>query len=70
MKKLYKSTKNRVLTGVLGGIAEYLRMDVTVVRLIFIVLLVITGFFPFGLIYIIAAFLIPERPTHNTVSHQ
>lgn len=70
MKKLYKSSTDRVLTGLLGGLAAYLGQDSTIVRLIFMVLLVFTGFFPFGLIYLIAYFIIPEQPPRQTVSEQ
>lgn len=31
-RKLYKSSKNKKLAGVCGGLAEYLNIDVTVVR--------------------------------------
>ena len=56
-KKLYKSKTNRVLTGVCGGIGEYLNVDANIVRLIG-VLMCTTGV---GLIlYIAAALLLPE----------
>ena len=56
-KKLFKSKTNRVLTGVCGGLAEYLNADVNVVRII-CVLLCTTGA---GLLaYIAAAILLPE----------
>ena len=35
-KKLYRSTKNKRIAGVCGGIAEYLDVDPTIVRLIWI----------------------------------
>ena len=35
-RKLYKSSKNKKLAGVCGGLAEYLNIDVTVVRLIWL----------------------------------
>ena len=38
MKKLYKSDVDRKLCGVCGGIAEYLGIDSTIVRLIWVVL--------------------------------
>ncbi len=60
-KKLYKSSVNRVLTGVCGGVAEYLNMDPVVLRLLWILLVIITGVFPGLFIYIIAAFIIPEN---------
>ncbi|ASJ00915.1 PspC domain-containing protein [Thermococcus gorgonarius] len=59
-KRLVRSKKNRMLLGVLGGIAEYLDVDPTLVRLIFVVLLV---FQPVAmtLLYFLAALVIPEE---------
>lgn len=60
MKKLYKSDVDRKLCGVCGGIAEYLGIDSTIVRLIWVVLVV---FFGTGILaYIIAALDIPDYP--------
>lgn len=60
MKKLYKSDVDRKLCGVCGGIAEYLGIDSTIVRLIWVVLVV---FFGTGiLVYIISALVIPDYP--------
>ena len=58
MKKLYKSDVDRKLCGVCGGIAEYLGIDSTIVRLIWVVLVVFFGI----LAYIIAALVIPDYP--------
>ena len=56
MKKLYKSN-NRMICGVCAGLAEYLGIDPTVVRLIWAALgLTGTGI----LLYIIAALVMPE----------
>jgi len=49
--------------GILGGLGEHYHTDPTILRLIFVVLLLVTDFFPFALAYIIAIFLIPEPPT-------
>ena len=58
-KKLYRSNKDKKLAGVCGGLAEYLGMDATVVRLIWALLTVCTAFA--GLIaYIVCALIIPE----------
>lgn len=62
MKKLYKNEHDEVLTGVIGGIGEYFSIDPTVLRIAFVVLVLITGVFPGIIAYIIAYFLIPERP--------
>ena len=57
MKKLYKSN-NRMICGVCAGLAEYLGIDPTVVRLIWAALgLTGTGI----LLYIIAAVVMPEN---------
>ena len=53
-KKLYRSRENRMLAGVCGGIAEYLEMDPTVIRLIRVILCAFAG--SGVLAYIIAAF--------------
>lgn len=70
MKKLYKSSTDRVLTGILGGLATYVGIDATIIRLCFMVLLVLTGFFPLGMIYLFAYFIIPEQPPYGTVYEQ
>lgn len=59
MKRLYRSS-DRMLAGVLGGLAEYFKLDPSLVRLGFIVGL----FFSAGTlagIYIIAIFIIPNE---------
>ncbi|MFC3041311.1 PspC domain-containing protein [Virgibacillus xinjiangensis] len=60
MKKLYRSESNRMFAGVLGGLAEYFHMDATILRLLFAVLL-ITSVFTFGLVYLVAVFIIPNE---------
>lgn len=58
-KRLVKSTNNRMICGVCGGIGEYLGLDPTVVRLVWVLL----TFLSVGsclLVYIIAALIIPE----------
>lgn len=58
-KRLYKSSTNRVLCGVCGGIGEYFNIDPMIIRLIFVL-------FVFGvgsglLAYIVAAIIMPEQ---------
>ncbi len=56
-KKLYRSKKDRKISGVCGGLAEYLNIDPTIIRLIWIFFC----FFGAGILaYIIAALVIPE----------
>ena len=57
-KKLYKSSVNRMLCGVCGGIAEYFDLDPSLVRLGWIIFSAMGGS---GFIaYIIAAIVMPE----------
>ncbi len=64
-RHLYRSTQNRMLAGVAGGIAEYFNLDPTVVRVVLFLALLSVG--PFGLVgYAILAFLIPSAPTGGT----
>jgi len=59
VKKLYKIEEGKKLLGVCGGIAEYFNIDVTLVRL----LTVILSFFWFSgvIIYFIAAIILPNK---------
>jgi len=62
MKRLYLSQSDKKLGGVCGGIAEYLELDPTIVRLITVVLGVITAVLPLLIGYIIAWMIIPRKP--------
>ncbi len=57
-KKLCKSTKNGKLFGVCAGIAEYFNVDVTVIRLITVLLVLFAGLSIW--VYIIAALILPD----------
>ncbi len=59
-KKLYKSSTNKTLAGVCGGIAEYFDVDPTWIRLAWVVVSLMGGS---GILaYIIAALIIPDAP--------
>ena len=64
-KKLYKSTSDRKICGVCGGVAEYFNIDPTIVRLVWFAftLLGASGI----LAYIIAAIVIPDDPGYIDV---
>ncbi|MCD8181019.1 MAG: PspC domain-containing protein [Firmicutes bacterium] len=58
-RKLYKSSYDRKIAGVCGGIAEYLKIDSPIIRLLWAVLVI---FFGTGILaYIIAALIIPNQ---------
>lgn len=61
-KKLYKSQKNKIISGVCGGIAEYFKFDATIVRIIFIAAIAIPKLWGFGLVaYIVCAIIMPKQ---------
>ena len=59
-KKLYRSTKDKMIGGVAGGLAEYFDIDSTLVRVLFIVVVFLGGG---GIIaYIILWIVVPQKP--------
>ena len=70
MKKLYRSADNKYLFGILGGLGTYLNTDATLLRLLFVFFVLITGFFPGVLAYLIAVFIVPEDPHKVSVVHK
>lgn len=65
-KKLYKSSSDKVLAGVCGGIAEYFAVDTVIVRLAWVLVTLMAGA---GLIaYIVAAIIIPENPGFSSAA--
>ena len=61
MKKLYKSKENTVWAGVIGGVGEYFNVDPVLLRLLWVVTTLLTGFFPLFFAYIIAILIVPEK---------
>ena len=61
MKKLYCSRNNRMVCGVCGGIGEFINLDPTIVRLIYI-LLMFCSFGTLVLAYFIMAIVMPTAP--------
>ncbi len=58
-KRLYKSSTDKKLCGVCGGIAEYFEMDSTIIRLALVLFCILGGS---GILaYIIAALVIPDK---------
>ena len=58
-KRLYKSSTDKKVSGVCGGIANYFDVDPTVIRLIWVIFTLAGGS---GLIaYIIAAIIMPDE---------
>ena len=59
-KKLKRSQTNRMLTGVCGGIAEYMNVDATLVRVAFAIAAVLGVGAP-GIVYLVLVFVMPDE---------
>lgn len=60
-KKLYRNINDKMIAGVCSGLAEYLNIDPTIVRLIWALI----GLSGAGIVaYLIAAIIIPEKPSN------
>ncbi|MBU5556336.1 PspC domain-containing protein, partial [Enterococcus sp. S157_ASV_20] len=62
-RKLTKSPNNVVLTGSLAGIADWLGIDPTIIRVVYVLLSFFSAGFPGILLYIALAVLIPSGRT-------
>ena len=62
MKQLTRDTDNKMIAGVCSGIANYLNVDPTVIRLIWAIAICFFGTGAF--LYLIAWIIIPEKPNH------
>jgi len=59
-KKLYRNTRNKMIAGVCSGLAEYINIDPTIIRVIW----ALVGLSGAGLVaYLICALIIPEKPS-------
>ena len=59
-KRLVRS-QDKVLGGVCSGLAEYLGLDVTLVRAGYLILSILSAAFPGVLVYLILWIVMPER---------
>lgn len=61
MKKLYRSQSDKKISGLCGGLADWLGFDATILRLIALV----AALFSFGSVivfYLIASIIVPKAP--------
>ena len=58
-KPLRRSRTNRMIAGVVGGLAEYWSLDPTLARVIFVVVSILSAAFPGLLVYAILWLIIP-----------
>lgn len=66
-RRLYRSRRDSVLGGVAGGVADYLDVDPSIVRIIWAILALVTGGL-FLVLYIVMWIVVPEGPSAATVA--
>lgn len=60
-RKLYKDPNNKVIAGVCSGLGNYLGVDVTIMRVLFVAMALLGG--PGLLIYIVLAIIMKKPPS-------
>jgi phage shock protein C len=61
-KRLMRSSVDSKIAGVCGGIAEYMDVDPTVVRLVWVLITFFSGIVPGLVAYLVAWLVMPEAP--------
>jgi phage shock protein C len=61
--RLRRSRQNRMLGGVIGGVAEYFDRDPTLLRVLYVLISILSAAFPGIFVYLILWVLIPEQPS-------
>ena len=69
MKKLYRSATDKKIAGVCAGIAEYFNIDPTIIRIIFVILL-LPGGLPGVVPYVLLCILVPVAPGPKIIAHK
>ena len=61
-RKFHLDKKNAKISGVCAGIADHFGWDVTVVRVLWVVATILSGFWPMIVAYIVAAWMVDAKP--------
>ena len=68
MKRFYRSQTEKMIAGIIGGIAETYSVDPNLLRLLLVFLGVATGIVPFLVTYIFGWIIIPKGPAEDAAS--
>ena len=60
MKRKLQRSSNKMVAGVCAGIAEYLGLDVTIVRVAYVLISIFSAGFPGLIVYLILMFVMPD----------
>ncbi len=61
-KRMHRSRSDRKLLGVLGGVADYTALDPSLIRIVYVIVTILTGFVPGIFLYVVMAFVVPMEP--------
>ena len=61
-KQLIRSRSNRKIAGVCAGFGEYLDLDISLVRILWVFVTLMAGVFPGVIAYVLAWIIVPEEP--------
>ncbi|HVE65505.1 MAG TPA: PspC domain-containing protein [Thermoanaerobaculia bacterium] len=64
-RRLTRSNRDKMIAGVCGGLAQYLDMDPTLVRVLYVLVSILSAAFPGIIAYIILMFVMPPPPTEE-----
>jgi phage shock protein C len=65
-KRLYRSQVRKMLGGVCAGLGDYFEIDVTLIRLVFVAISLVTAIIPMVIFYLIAWIIIPAEEPKKT----
>ena len=60
-RPLRRSRDNRLVAGVIAGLAAYFNIDVTLLRVVYVIGAILSAAFPGILVYVVLWFLVPEE---------
>ncbi|WP_128694417.1 PspC domain-containing protein [Methanoculleus taiwanensis] len=61
MKKLTRSRNDRMVAGVIGGLGEYFNVDANLIRVLWVIITVFTGFIPGIVAYLLLWLILPQE---------
>ena len=67
-RKLIRSRRNRKIAGICAGMGQYLDLDTSLVRILWVLVTFAVGFFPGLIAYIVAWIIVPEEPVYLPVA--
>jgi phage shock protein PspC (stress-responsive transcriptional regulator) len=61
MKTLTRSSNNKIFFGIFGGLGEYFGVDPVLLRIGYVALTFMTGFFPGAVAYLVSGLIVPKN---------